>query len=513
MPAQPLTTLLAYTPHRLIAGDADPLIAAVRQDSRAVGPGDCFVAIPGFSADGHDFLIEARDAGVSAVIVQDDHHSKVHQLVGNSPDLTIVEVADTRATLADLAAAWHEFPASKLTVVGVTGTDGKTTTTYLTHALLTAAGHATGLINGVEFQVGDEWRPNTTGETTPEADVTQALLAEMVAAGQTHAVIEASSHGLELQRVRHCDFDVAIFTGLSDDHLDFHRTRRRYLDAKLSLFRALDDATAGDRSRFAVVRAEDPLRDEIAAAHSQRTITASVSAGNSDVSIQALSRDAAGALVRVVTASGALACRLNLPGDFNLGNASLAVGAAWALGAGPVALQRGFADARAVPGRMETIDAGQPFDVIVDAAATGPALRVALEAVRPHVTGRLLLVFGVAGERDPARRPAMGQVAAELADHSYITSENPRSEDPAQIVADIAAAMRSADAGDRLSEEPDRREAIRRALADAAPDDLVLIAGKGAEPTLIFATHTDPWDDRAVTREELARFVTQESSE
>ena len=211
--------------------------------------------------------------------------------------------------------------------------------------------------------------------------------------------------------------------------------------------------------------------------------------------------------MRVVTASGALACRLNLPGDFNLGNASLAVGAAWALGAGPVALQRGFADARPVPGRMETIDAGQPFDVIVDAAATGPALRVALEAVRPHVAGRVLLVFGVAGERDPARRAAMGQVAAELADHSYITSENPRSEDPAQIVADIAAAMRSADAGDRLIEEPDRRQAIRRALADAAPDDLVLIAGKGAEPTLIFATHTDPWDDRAVAREELTRLV------
>ena len=322
------------------------------------------------------------------------------------------------------------------------------------------------------------------GETTPEADVTQALLAEMVAAGQTHAVIEASSHGLELQRVRHCDFDVAIFTGLSDDHLDFHRTRRRYLDAKLSLFRALDDATAGDRPRFAVVRAEDPLSDEIAAAHSQRTITASISAGNSDVSIQALSRDAAGALVRVVTASGALACRLNLP-EISTSQRIARRRCGWALGAGPVALQRGFADARAVPGRMETIDAGQPFDVIVDAAATGPALRVALEAVRPHVTGRLLLVFGVAGERDPARRAAMGQVAAELADHSYITSENPRSEDPAQIVADIAAAMRSA--GDRLSEEPDRREAIRRALADAAPDDLVLIAGKGAEPTLIFA--------------------------
>lgn len=505
----PLAQLLAHTPHRVVAGDPTAVTAAaVRQDSRAIAVGDCFVAVPGFSVDGHEYLAQAIAAGASALVVQADRRQVWESALADT-EAAVIEVDNARIALADLAAARHDFPARKLTVIGVTGTDGKTTTTYLTHALLNAAGWSCGLINGVEFNVGGEVRANETGETTPEADIIQPLLAELVAAGQTHAVIETSSHALQLERVRGCDFDVGVFTGLSDDHLDFHGTRERYLAAKLSLFQALGDESAAGRERFAVVRAEDPLRETIANAHSRRTILASDGEMPADaqVTAQPLSQDATGAELRVVTPSGALAARLRLPGAYNLGNAALAVGAAWGLGAGPVALQRGFAEARPVPGRMEPIDGGQPFPVIVDAAATGPALRAALEALRPHLQGRLLVVFGVAGERDPARRSAMGAVAAELADHAWITSENPRSEEPEQIVRDIAAAMRAAGAGDRLSEEPDRRLAIRLALQEARSDDLVLIAGKGAEPTLIFADHTEPWDDRAVAREELARLA------
>ena len=505
----PLPTLLKHTPHRLHSGEpAAALIAAVKQDSRTIAPGDCFVAVPGFTVDGHKYIAQAVAAGASAVVVQADRREVWAEPLAEA-QIPVIEVEDARAALADLAAARSGFPARRLTVIGVTGTDGKTTTTYLTQALLAATGRDCGLINGVEFNVGGEIRANETGETTPEADIIQPLLAEMVAAGQTHVVIETSSHALELQRVRHCDFDVGVFTGLSDDHLDFHGTRERYLAAKLSLFEELNEQSSEARERFAVVRAEDPLRETIAAAHAGRTILASNGdePADAEVTAQPLSRDATGAQMRVVTPGGALAARLRLPGAYNLGNAALAVGAAWSLGAGPTALQRGFAEARPVPGRMELIDAGQPFTVIVDAAATGPALRAALEAVRPHVEGRLLLVFGVAGERDPGRRSAMGAVAAELADHAYITSENPRSEDPAQIVAEIAAAMHAAGAGDRLTEQPDRRAAIRAALADAREGDLVLIAGKGAEPTLIFADRTEPWDDRAVAREELERLA------
>ena len=395
--------------------------------------------------------------------------------------------------------------------------------------MLSAAGHQVGLISGVEFNIGGAWITNETGETTPEADVVQALLAAMVAAGDTHAVIEATSHGLALHRVDHCNFHTAVFTGLSSDHLDFHQTQEAYLEAKLKLFRFLDlhlppraagslsprsaggDVPQGQRGvrlpPTAIIRTEDPWREHVSAAHHQRTMLATAENEPAEISIQPLQRDATGTNIRICTPSGALGARLPLPGDFNLGNAALASAAAWMHGARPAALQRALNSLRPVPGRMEPIDAGQPFDVIVDAAATGPALALVLRVVRPYVTGNLILVFGVAGERDPARRSGMAQAAAELADYSVITSENPRSEDPAAIVRDIADSMRSHGAEDRLHEEPDRRRAIRLAFERAAPDDLVLIAGKGAEPTLIYADRTEPWDDRRVARELLPAYA------
>lgn len=511
MPNIPLVKLLQRTSHRQLAGNAGAVISQITQDSRLAAPCACFVAVPGFSVDGHQFIPAALAAGAAAVVVQADRREQWQPLLEQaaSGGAAVVEVEDSRAVLADLAAALYDQPGQRLTMIGVTGTDGKTTTSYLIHALLNAAGHFCGLISGVEFEVGGERRANETGETTPEADVIQPLLAEMQAAGQTHAVIECSSHALVLQRLRGCEFDLAVFTGFSDDHLDFHQTRERYLEAKLSLFRSLDAPQRPDSlgPRFAVVRAADPLHGQIAAAHGQTTLTTSNGETGADVSVLPLSQDATGAVVRVVVPAGALAARLRMPGAYNLANASLAVGAAWALGARPVQLQRGFESARSVPGRMESIDLGQPFPVIVDAAATGPALRVALGALRPHVEGRLIVVFGVAGERDLSRRRAMGKAAAELADRAVLTSENPRSEDPAAIVAAITAAMREAGADDRIVEEPDRRAAIRLAFAGAQPSDLVLIAGKGAESSLIFADHSIPWDDRTVAREELRRLL------
>lgn len=504
MPPRTLSSLLEQAGHRLAAGDASVLISEVVQDSRRAGPGACFVAIRGERADGHEYIAQAVAAGAAAIVVQADAR-EIWSAQAADADVAVIEVEDTRAALADLAAAWHGFPADRLKVVGVTGTDGKSTTAYLTHAILEAAGHRCGLINGVEFNVGGEWRRNETGETTPEAEVVQALLAEMAANGCTHAVIEASSHGLALQRVRNCGFDVGVFTGFSDDHLDFHGTREQYLEAKLGLFRSLD--LAGDDAR-AIVRAEDAQREGVAAATSRPTVLVTASDGEeAEVRVQALARDAGGATVRAALPSGALAARLPLPGDYNLGNLALAVGAGYALGAGPVAIQRAVAGLRQLPGRMEAIDEGQAFSVAVDAAATADALRAAIGAVRPVVQGRLLLVFGCAGERDPARRAGMGAVAAELADFTWITNENPRSEDPAAIVAEIAAAMRAAGAGDRLAEEPDRRSAIAAALADAREGDFVLIAGKGAEPAMIYADRVEPWDDANAARAELRSLL------
>ena len=484
----------------LVQGDLSAAISGVTQDSRTIQPGDLFVAIPGFSVDGHQFLEAALDKGATALIVQADRRDLWQAIAERHRDITIVSVEDTRAALPKIAAAFHDHPARKLTVVGVTGTDGKSTTTYLTHAILTAAGHRTGLLNGVEFHVGGEWSPNETGETTPEADIIQAKLAEMVAAGDTHAVLEVSSHALELHRADEINTQVAVFTGLSDDHLDFHETRERYLAAKLKLFQSLDQHASG----HAVVRAEDDQRDTIESSHSGPTILATASAGvSSDVSIIASAQDATGSDVRVVTPAGALGARLSLPGEYNLANAALAVGAAWSVGIGPVPMQQALNNLRPVPGRMESIAEGQQFTVIVDAAATGPALDLVLQTLKPHVAQRLILVFGVAGERDPLRKSGMAEAAAKFADHTVITNENPRSEDPVEMVEEIATHFQHAGGGsfDKL---PDRSEAIKQAMSLAEPGDLVLIAGKGAEPTMIYADRVEPWDDRAVARAALA---------
>lgn len=512
-----ISQVLAPIRHQFVQGDAARAITGVRQDSRQLTPGDLFVAIPGFTVDGHRYLESAIANGAAGVVVQTDRR-QIWEPIGDAhPDLAIVSVDDTRAALAQIAAVFHDYPARKLAVVGVTGTDGKSTTTYLIHAMLTAAGHRSGLLNGVEFHAGGQWSRNETGETTPEADVIQSKLAAMVAAGDTHVVIEVSSHALELRRTDQINTRVAVFTGLSDDHLDFHENREQYLAAKLKLFQSLDDhqspLQAGTRPAAAVVRAEDPLRSTIETSHSQQTVIATATPDTvADVSVIASAQDARGSDVRVVTPAGALGARLPIPGSYNLGNAALAAGAAWSLGVGPVAMQAALNNLRPVPGRMESIEEGQPFTVIVDAAATGPALDLALQTLKPHVKGRLILVFGVAGERDPIRKSSMAAAAAQYADHTVITNENPRSEDPVEMVEEIAGHVLEA-GGSSFDKLPDRRQAIERALSIAESDDLVLIAGKGAEPTLIYADRVEPWDDREVARELLRDLPTARLSQ
>lgn len=508
-----LADLLAATPVLELHGDTAGLpVASVTQDSRTADADACFVAVPGFRVDGHRFLAEARRAGARAIVVQADRRALWAPLL-DQPGAVVAVVADTRAALADLAAAFHGYPARALTVVGVTGTDGKSTTCYLTSAILEAAGHRTGLIGGVQFKVGDEWRMNDLTQTSPESPLVQELLAEMVEAGVTHAVIESTSHGLALHRLDHCEFDVAVFTGLSDDHLDFHQTREAYRDAKAALFRALDappdspGAIKQSTPKRAVVNADDAEAAFFAAATSAPVVRVGLPASDAgaadlDVTATGLHESPHGSTFTLRTPVGEAPVALALPARFNVRNALAAAGAAHALGIGPAQIAAGLAAVRSVPGRMEPIDCGQPYSVVVDAAATTDALRVVLASVRPLVQGRLILVFGCAGERDPARRSGMGAVAAQFADYSVLTSENPRSEEPAAIVREIAAAMEAAGrrAGREFEEEPDRRAAIARGLALARPGDYVLIAGKGTEQTLIFADAVQPWDDREVVR-------------
>ena len=500
-----LNELLAFTPVLGRHGAAtDPPLIEVTQDSRTVRPGACFVAVPGFHIDGHRFLADAIAAGAAAVVVQGDRRPLWEPLVapGGAP---IVEVPETRAALADLAAAFHDFPACKMIVVGVTGTDGKSTTCYLISAILEAAGLSTGIIGGVEFKVGPEWRLNTLTQSSPESPLVQALLAEMVGAGVTHAIVESTSHGLALNRLDHCEYDVTVFTGLSDDHLDFHQTREAYLAAKLHLFALLDRAVDKGAPKRGVVNADDSQAAAFRAATRAPVITVGLQAPALEVTAENIVARAEGSAFRLRTDAGSVVVDLPLPGLFNVRNALAAAGAARALGIDAERIARGLSTVRGVPGRMERIEAGQPFPVVVDAAATSDAFRAVLSSIRPLVQGRLIVVFGCAGERDPGRRTGMGVVAAEQADYVILTSENPRSEDPAAIVRAIAQAMEGAGRrrGRDFEEEPDRRTAIGRALALACAGDYVLIAGKGAEQSLIYGDQARPWDDRTVARELL----------
>lgn len=505
MPDRTLSALLqaATVNERYGPLPSDP-IREISQDSRAVVAGGCFVAVPGLRVDGHDFLAAAIGSGARAVVVQSDCRAKWDALLERN-DIAVVEVTDSRVALADLSAAFHGFPARALTVTGVTGTDGKSTTCYLLSSILEAAGKRTGMIGGVQFKVGDDWRMNTITQTSPESPQVQSLLAEMVAAGVTHAVIESTSHGLSLHRLDHCEYDVAVFTGLSDDHLDFHKTREEYLAAKLRLFQALDVSRDKGVAKRGVIHGDDPHAEAVRGATSAPVVTVGFESSGLDVSVSDVVLEAGRSTLRVTVPAGALQTELALPGRYNVRNALLAAGAAWALGCSIISITEGIRNLHGVPGRMERIDAGQAFTVVVDAAATTDSFRTVLESVKPLVEGRLIVVFGCAGERDRGRRSGMGAVAAEFADYAVLTSENPRSEEPAAIVREIAVAMEAAgrSAGRDFEEEPDRRAAIARAFAIAAPGDYVLIAGKGAEQTLIVGERVEPWDDRSLARELL----------
>ena len=498
-----LSDLLAATPILQWHGEIGPSVSAVTQDSRTAEFGACFVAVPGFHVDGHQFLAEAYRRGARTFVVQADRRALWMPLLKYS-HAAIAVVADTRAALADLAAAFHGYPARSMAVVGVTGTDGKSTTCYLIAAILEAAGHRSGLIGGVQFKIAGEWRMNDLTQTSPESPLVQELLAEMVGAGVTHAVVESTSHGLALHRLDHCEFDIAVFTGLSDDHLDFHETRAAYRDAKAALFRALDLSADKGTVKHGVVNADDAEAAFFAAATAAPVVRVGLDAVESDLDLTVtdLRQSATSSAFTLRTPAGDTQVELALPARFNVRNALVAAGAAHALGIEPAAIAAGLGAVQTIPGRMERIDCGQPYTVVVDAAATTDALRVVMESIRPLVRGRLILVFGCAGERDPGRRGGMGAVAAQYADYSVVTSENPRSEEPSAIVREIATALEATGRhrGRDFEEEPDRRAAIARAFDLARSGDYVLIAGKGAEQTLIFADRTQAWDDRDISR-------------
>jgi UDP-N-acetylmuramoyl-L-alanyl-D-glutamate--2,6-diaminopimelate ligase len=501
-----LGEILAGLPGAEVIGPTSLEIAGVAHDSRRVAPGSLFVCIRGFAQDGHAFIADAAARGAAAVLVEQDPRSLMIPA-----GLTVIRVSDSRAGLAAVSLRFFGNPSRAMRLVGVTGTNGKTTTAYLVEAILTAAGYPCGLLGTIEYRLGDTTFPGE--RTTPESSELQGLLAHMRDLGAWAAAMEVSSHSLALHRVDGCEFDVGIFTNLTQDHLDFHGTMDRYAEAKARLFRMLGGSRAKPGEAAAVLNADDPRTPYMAQATTARIIRFGL-ASPAEVWVRERRLTLSGIRATAETPWGSLAIASPLVGQHNLSNILGAAAACLHLGVDPGGVSAGIAQLTAVPGRFEKVEAGQPFGVAVDYAHTPDALERVLRFAHQFASGRVIAVFGCGGDRDRTKRPLMGEVAARLADFVIVTSDNPRSEDPLAIIGEIEAGLKKVCADATVHATiADRREAIGAALAHARGGDLVVIAGKGHESYQILGNRTIPFDDRVVAREALAAlgYATQGS--
>jgi UDP-N-acetylmuramoyl-L-alanyl-D-glutamate--2,6-diaminopimelate ligase len=474
----------AVRPERTV-NPATAHVTDLAYDARRVGPGTLFFCVPGFTSDGHDFAAEAVARGATALVVERELDLDATQLV----------VTDTREAMALVADVFFGAPTRDLEVVGVTGTNGKTTTAFLLYSVLAAAGRRPGLLGTVESRIGGERRAVT--RTTPEAIDLQHTFREMLDAGDRSCAMEASSHASALKRLVGVRFAALVFTNLSQDHLDFHGTMDAYFEAKRHLF--LDPGPDGARPP-AAVNVGDPHGRQLARELQElgATVMTFGLAADADVNATDLDLTPTGSELK----AAGIRIRTALRGRFNVENILGAVAAARLLGIDDAAVRRGIEHVQGIPGRFEAVDEGQSFVVLVDYAHTPEALENVLGEARLLASGRVICVFGCGGDRDREKRPLMGEVATRLADAVLITSDNPRSEDPLRIIEEVRAG-----AGPNASVEPDRAAAIVRALREASEGDVVVVAGKGHEPGQEIGGRVIPFDDREVARDELRRLA------
>ena len=482
------------------AGSSDAPISGVEYDSRRVRPGSVFVAMKGGSTDGNRYVDKAIAAGALGIITDSAH--KFDHLTVYRPDLPLLHVEHGRRALAQASAAFFCHPERLLAATGITGTNGKTTTAFLVESLLNSAARSTILIGTIEYHVAGETRPSI--HTTPESRDLFELMAEGVARGAEELVTEVSSHALDQGRMIGIPFDVAVFTNLTRDHLDYHQTMDNYFAAKRLLF----DGTVYPPPRVAVINAHDPRAEELAAAARNAGAeirTYGIGMGEWRAASHVLTPS--GATIQLETPAGSACVSSRLAGEVNILNLLAAFTAVHARGVSFSHLAAASPTLRPVPGRFQSVDAGQPFTVIVDYAHTDDALRnlTALARQMTAASGaRVITLFGCGGDRDRTKRPKMGQAAGEGSDFVVATSDNPRSEDPAAILAEIEPGLKST--GVAYTVEVDRTSAIRLALEAAKPGDVVLLAGKGHEKEQILADRTIPFDDAEVALSILAEL-------
>jgi UDP-N-acetylmuramoyl-L-alanyl-D-glutamate--2,6-diaminopimelate ligase len=517
MPPCSLSTLFTEFPfyHTNDFGE-DPTIAGITADSRKVQPGNVFVAMSGGSSDGHLHIADAVARGAAAL---------VGEKTLDGLTVPYIRVDNSRQALAYLAAAFYGYPARKLTMIGVTGTDGKTTTCNILYQILLAAGRKTGMISTVNAVIADEVLDTGFHVTTPDAPDVQYYLAKMVAAGLTHVVLETTSHGWAQYRVDACEFDLAVVTNITHEHLDYHGSYENYRAAKARLFTSLASTLPKPQGnpRLAVLNRDDDSYSYLSNLALDRKISYGLG-GDGEVCAENIRFSPDGTQFVLVARNMRVAIKTDLVGAYNVSNclAALAV-AVIGLGISPEVAARGISQLRGVPGRMERIESGQPYNAIVDFAHTPNALRVSLETARTMLAlqadsdrkGRLIAVFGSAGLRDKEKRRMMADISARLADITIFTAEDPRTESLDKILEEMADGARAAGG---LEEKTfwrvrDRGAAISFALANAQSGDFVIVCGKGHEQSMCFGTTEYLWDDRTAMRAALAKVLGQDGPE
>jgi UDP-N-acetylmuramoyl-L-alanyl-D-glutamate--2,6-diaminopimelate ligase len=491
-----LRDLLDSSDLSLTQGDSGIEITGIQYSSRQVIPGNLFVAIPGYRVDGHAYIQDAIDRGAIALVV-----SKPVQVASN---VTVVTAKDSRLALAQLSAAYYDHPSRHLRMIGVTGTNGKTTVTYLLEDILRRAGLKTGLLGTIGMRVGQ--REVAASHTTPESRDLQCALDEMRRERVTHVVMEVSSHSLALSRVAEVEYDTVVFTNLTQDHLDFHSDMEDYFQAKSRLFSELG-LRESKQTKTAVINGDDAYGRRLPqlCRAGVRLLTYGLDAQN-DLYVSNITSGVKGSSFTMHTPKGNVNVEIATPGVHSVYNALAATGAAIAEGISLEIIRAGLGSV-GVPGRMEPVDSGQSFGVFVDYAHSPDSLENVLRACRSFTQGRLIVVFGCGGDRDRGKRPLMGEIAARLADVAVLTSDNPRSEDPLAIIDDVMEGVSIGSAANKVLVEPDRRAAILQAITLARPGDVVLLAGKGHETYQIMPEGTTNFDDREEARMALKEVL------